>query len=242
MFASASRSASRRTLLRLLFGATDGLGRDSLAVGHPPGKDQPGCEQGDEHIEWRSRRGKGMESACMKKAPLCRVGGSDEPAKAGGTAVSAALQASSRRGMHTARRRDSLGVIASAQTSPRTITRKAGNPKQFLPGDLITPEPRVGAPRRVRTAADPGRLRRGPERFVEQPLERGGALGPLLALAIAGPRAMRNNSSAILSAARTATFSVVAGRGLLDGQPHLRVDIRRELGDVCRRSSALRMG
>ena len=59
--------------------------------------------------------------------PLCRVGRSDEPARAGGTAAQVALQASSCRGMHTTQRRDSLGVRTSAQTSLRTITRKAGN-------------------------------------------------------------------------------------------------------------------
>ena len=48
--------------------------------------------------------------AVERKAPLCRVGRSDEPARAGGTAAQAALQASSCRGMHTTQRRDSLGL------------------------------------------------------------------------------------------------------------------------------------
>ena len=47
--------------------------------------------------------------------------------KAGGTAVQAALQASSCRGMHTTRRRDSLMVKRWLKRASETITNKAGN-------------------------------------------------------------------------------------------------------------------
>src|SRR3982750_1354411 len=80
-----------------------------------------------------------------ERAPLCRVGRSDEPARAGGTAAQAAFQASSCRGMHTTRRRDSLGLkhrLKRASEPSRAkqelelflnLTSVAGASRGFLP-------------------------------------------------------------------------------------------------------------
>ena len=166
-----------------------------------------------------------------RKAPLCRVGRSYEPAKAGGTAAQAARQASSRRGMHTARRRDSLGWnigsneppdhhaqsrelellvgICTAAVAPGRAGSLLGQPAASRDPPAASARSRIRSSSRARDRRDPSWESRTSSRA-------------------------RKYSSAMLRAASTAIFRVSPGRGLLLGEPHLLVDERRQLGDVGR--------
>ena len=121
---------------RLLLGAADGFGGDALAVGDPDGEHRAGGHQRDDDVDADTeigntrdvlsrdprrvamgrRRAREVRPAKLegaggseRKAPLCRVGRSMNLRKQVEPLRKAALQASSHRGMHTTRRRDSLG-------------------------------------------------------------------------------------------------------------------------------------
>src|SRR5215510_14001433 len=62
-----------------------------------------------------------------RKAPLCRVGRSHEPAKQVEPLIKPRFRLPHHGGVHTARRRGSLCCETSAQATLRAITNKAGN-------------------------------------------------------------------------------------------------------------------
>jgi hypothetical protein len=96
-----------------------------------------------------------------KRTPLCRVERSMDLREAGGTATQAALQASSSRGMHTTRRRDSLRMKRWPKRASEPSRTKQGAQNSWI--DLTSGG---GARRddfgRCRSADRPARLRDRP--------------------------------------------------------------------------------
>ena len=165
--------------------------------------------------------------------------------KAGGTAVQAALQASSCRGMHTTQRRDSLRVKRWLKRASETITHKAGNsntnlilqtnlPLGKLSGglilDLVLNLDRSGV-RKLAGLAHGGPRRPCLQGYIEHPLERSRPARERRMVCFhlgARPEELVGD----VQRGEYGQFEGIAGRRFPGGKSKLLIHVRCELGHV----------
>jgi hypothetical protein len=152
--------------------------------------------------------------------------------QAGGTAAQAALQASSRRGMHTTRRRDSLMVkrwlkrasepsrAKQGTQTPECDLRRSAWDRQALRGGVLS----VGGGLRLL-------LRGDAKRKIQHAFE---FSGPVREAVVARSHVVARLEELVgdIERGEHGNFEAVALRALPHGQPHLFIHVRSEFGHV----------
>src|SRR4051812_30674210 len=174
------------------------------------------------------RRARERQLEKRGKAPLCRVGRSDEPAQSRwNRCTSDASGFLLQRHAHHTASRFSYGETL-AQTSLRTITRKAGNSNSVKDFTAFQRE-RVNVMRAVSAPSARRRVRPGvgqSQRQIEHALEFGGTARDLIVLP---PLVVEDAKILVgdIERREDGEFQRIAGGGFAEGGGHLRRDLGR---------------